>query len=89
MFALGGGHDALVELAGLVVLAEFAFVGEVGFARDDVVGDGVWSFGRVRAEFVDEAVRRVLRVTGVIGVHPQLAVEIEGCIVACHEWAVD
>ncbi len=68
VLALGGRHDALVEVAGLVVLGEFTLVAEVGLARDDVVRDGVGGLGGVGAELVHEAVGRVLRVAGVVGV---------------------
>lgn len=89
VLALGGSHDAPVEVAGLVVFGEFALVAKVGLARDDVVGDGVGGFGSVGPELVHEAVGRVLRVAGVVGVGAQLAVEVEGGVVACHEGAVD
>ena len=82
-------HDAVVELAGLIVFGELAFVRVMRFARDDIVGYGVWGFGHVRAELVGEAVRYVLRVAGMVAVNAHLTVEVEGGIGAGHEGAID
>jgi hypothetical protein len=82
-------HDALVELARLVVFGEFAFVVVVALARDDVVGDFVGGFGGVGAEFVREGVGGVLFAAGVVGVEAHGAIDVYGAEAAGHEGAVD
>jgi hypothetical protein len=87
--ALLVAHDALVQLTGLIVLAELALVPVVGLARDDVVGDLVRCFGDVRAEFVLEGVGGVLLAAAVVGVDAHGAVRVDAAEGTRHEGAVD
>lgn len=82
-------HDALVELARLVVLAQLALVVVVALARDDVVRDLVRRFGGVWAEFGGEAVGRVLLVACVVGVDPHRSIEVDRAVGLRGEGAVD
>lgn len=70
-------HHALVQIASLGVLVDFAFVVVVALARDDVIGHFVWRFRDVWAEFIGEAVGCILLVAGVIAIDAHLTVEVE------------
>ena len=82
-------HDALVELAWLVVLAELALVVVVALAADDGVGDLVGCFGGVGAELVCEAVWQVLLAAGVVGVDAHGAIDVWRAERIGHEGTVD
>ncbi len=89
MLARDVRHDVLIQIAGLIILSErTSLVVEVAFARDDIITHFIRRFGGVGAEFVDEAVRCVLWVLGVVSVDPHRAVEVQGRVGRGHEGAV-
>lgn len=59
------GHDTLIQLPHLIVLALLAFMRPVALARDDIVRGLVWSLGVL---FPSEAWSAGTRVLGVVAV---------------------
>jgi hypothetical protein len=70
------GHDSLVQLAGLLIIAQFALVEIVALSTNHIIAHCIWRFGGVRAELMFEAVWHVLRIASVVCIVALLTVKI-------------
>ena len=83
------GHDALIELGGLCILALLPLMRIVTLPTHDIIGNAVRRLSSIWSELVAEAVGRVLLIARVVSIAAQLTVKVEAAVVACHERAVD
>lgn len=82
-------HHLFIQSPWLIVFGRLAFVVEMGFASDVVVCQLVRRLGNIWSELVHKAVRDILWVHAVIGIHAHLTIKIQGRIGRGHKRTVD